>query len=83
MVVRKSMCDSMRLDYRVYLEPVLARACEAGAEKVGCRTISKYIRYSVINQAVRDGYPLGTVSKKFDKFINKIKNMDKGVSTFA
>jgi len=80
MIARKSMSDKTRFDYRVYMEPVLARACEIGASKVGCRTVSKYIRYAVINQAIRDGYPLENVSKKFNAFISKIKGLNKGIS---
>ena len=71
MIARKSMTDLFRVPHKVYLEPVLLRGCEFGAEKIGCRTISKYVRYAVINQIIRDGYPLGKVSKKFNPFINK------------
>jgi len=80
MIARKSMSDLVRMDYRVYMEPVLARACMAGAEKVGCRTVSRYIRRAVILQAVRDGYPLDSVSERLAPIARKIKALNKGVS---
>jgi len=40
--------DTIRKDYRVYLEPILATACSHQAEKVGVRTMSRYIRRAVI-----------------------------------
>lgn len=78
MVARKSMSDKVRFDYRVYFEPVLARACDHMAATIGCRTLSKYVRYATINQLIRDGYPLGDVSCKFDKFIA----LNKGVTSY-
>jgi len=78
MRAKDSMVDSIRLDYRVYLEPVLAQAARSRAGKVGCRTLSKYIRYAIINQVLRDGYPLETVSQKFKPFCDRV--LHKGVS---
>jgi len=75
MIARCSMTDLVRLDYKVFLEPVLARGCEAMAKNVGCVTRSKYVRYAVIRALIADGYPLGSVSGKFDKFIALDKGM--------
>ena len=60
--------DKIRKDYRVYLEPVLATAAKHQAEKVNCRTMSRYIRRAIIIQLIKDGYPLGKVSDKFNKY---------------
>jgi len=60
--------DRIRKDYRVYLEPVLATASAHQAGVVGCRTMSRYIRRAVVTQLIRDGYPLGSVSEKFEKY---------------
>jgi hypothetical protein len=60
--------DKIRKDYRVYLEPVLATASKHQALSVNCKTMSRYIRRAVIMQLIRDGYPLGSVSKKFIKY---------------
>jgi hypothetical protein len=64
----------LRRDYKIFLEPLLATACDHMALKVGCRTRSKYIRYAVIRALISDGYPLKNISDKFDKFYkcNKI-----------
>ena len=59
--------DTIRKDYRVYLEPVLATACAHQAEKVGVRTMSRYIRRAVIYMLKTDGYPLDSVTKKVYK----------------
>ena len=64
--------DLIRSDYKIYLEPVLASACEHQASKTKCRTRSKYIRYAVIRALIQDGYPLNRVSKKFDLFYKSI-----------
>jgi hypothetical protein len=60
--------DKLRRDYRVYLEPLLATACGHQAGKCGARTMSKYIRYSVIRALIQDGYPLDKMSNKFNAF---------------
>lgn len=83
MIARKSMTDKVRLDYRVYMEPVLARACEVGAVQVGCRTVSRYIRRAVILQAIADGYPLEHVSLRLAPIAREIKGINKGVSQSA
>jgi len=57
-----------RTDFRVYLEPLLATACKHEANKTKCRTMSKYIRYAVINQLIKDGYPLKDITNKFNAF---------------
>ncbi len=60
-----------RNDYKIYLEPLLATACQFEGEK---RKISrsKYIRYAVIRSLILDGYPLKNFTDKFDKFINHL-----------
>ena len=69
MNARNSMSDLLRMDYKVFLEPVLSRACDLMAAKIGCRTRSKYMRYAIIRALIQDGYPLNKVSKKFAKLI--------------
>jgi hypothetical protein len=69
--------DTGRVDFRVYLEPVLATACKHQSGKCGAKTMSKYIRYCVIRGLIIDGYPLDKVSDKFDPFVNALR---KGVS---
>jgi hypothetical protein len=73
------MSDSIRKDYRVYLEPVLAFACSHQAHKVGVRTMSRYIRRAVVLALKADGYPLDEVTHKFQK----VKVLHKGVSPYV
>jgi hypothetical protein len=73
--------DKIRVDYKGYMEPLLLTACNHIASKIGCRTRSKYIRYAVIKSLIQDGYPLNKYSSKFDKFYNKINNLNKGITT--
>lgn len=68
--------DVITKDYRVYLEPLLATACSHMAQKIGCRTMSKYIRRAVIRQLNEDGYPLSRVTSK----LSIISALNKGVS---
>ena len=70
------MSDTIRKDYRVYLEPVLATACSHQALKVGVRTMSRYIRRAVVLALKADGYPLDEVTHKFIK----VKVLHKGVT---
>jgi len=69
-LVKKNPCfsDVLRKNYKVFLEPLLASACDHMALKIGCRTRSKYIRYAVIRALISDGYPLKNVSDKFGSF---------------
>jgi hypothetical protein len=67
--------DVFRENYKIYLEPCLATGAENMALKIGCKTRSKYVRYSLINQLIRDGFKL---SEKFEPF--KIKLLDKGLT---
>ena len=73
--------DILRSDFKIYLEPVLARACEHEGAKLKI-TRSKYIRYAVIRALIEDGYPLKNISNKFDDFYNcsKIKAYHKGMT---
>jgi len=72
--MRANFTDIIRKDYRTYLEPILATACKHQGSKLNI-TMSKYIRYSVINQLIKDGYPLNRISSKFNIFY-------KGVTTY-
>ena len=74
--------DILRTDFKIYLEPVLATGCAHIAEKIGCKTRSKYVRYAVIRALIQDGYPLNQLSDKFDRFYNCSKiNSDHRVIT--
>jgi hypothetical protein len=59
--------NTIRNNYKIYLEPELATKCEIISLKIGCKTRSKYIRYAVINQLISDGIKL---SEKFKPFID-------------
>jgi len=69
--------NSLRKNYKIYLEPELADKALIMASKIKCRTRSKYIRYAVINQLIRDGFKL---SEKFKPFVDKVLN--KGMTTY-
>lgn len=68
--MKANYSDIIRVKYQVYLEPVLATEASHYSKKVGSKTMSKYIRYAVIMQLLRDGCPLGSLSNKFNKFID-------------
>ena len=74
--MKVSFSDIITKDYRVYLEPLLATASLHMAQKIGCRTMSKYIRRAVIRQLNEDGYPLSRVTSK----LSIIRALNKGVS---
>lgn len=78
MKTRNSMSDCLRMDYKIHIEPLLARACNLMAEKIGCRTRSKYIRYAIIRALIQDKYPLEKVSQKFNPFIDN--ELKRGIS---
>jgi len=59
--------DLLRQDYKGYMEPILLTACNHQSEKLNI-TRSKYIRYAVINQVIRDGFPLNRITSKFNAF---------------
>ena len=71
--MKANFTDKFRVDYRTYLEPLLATACTHQGSKLNI-TRSKYIRFAVINQLIRDKYPLRDISSKFNAFY-------KGVTT--
>lgn len=75
---KPNFSDVLRMDYKVFLEPLLATGCDHMAGKVGCGTRSKYIRYAVIRALIQDGYPLSEVSGKFNSFYGK--GLEKGMS---
>jgi hypothetical protein len=59
--------DISRMDYKGYAEPILLTGCNHQASKLKI-TRSKYIRYAIINQLIRDGFPLKNISCKFNAF---------------
>lgn len=59
--------DVLRQDYKGFMEPLLLTGCNHQASKLKI-TRSKYIRYAVINQLIRDGFPLNKISCKFNVF---------------
>jgi len=70
--------DTIRVDYKGYMEPILLTGCQHVAQQIGCKTRSKYIRYAVIMALIRDGYPLDKMSKKFKKFYDKYQGLKQG-----
>ena len=63
--------DTFRECYKGYAEPLLLTA----ATHQGCKkkiSRSKYIRYALINQLIRDGYPLQNITSKFNDFYKAI-----------
>jgi len=67
MGINNNYSDLLRMDYKGYMEPVLLTGCNHQAGKIGI-TRSKYIRYAVINQLIKDGFPLKNISCKFNDF---------------
>jgi len=69
--MKANFTDIFRNSYKIYIEPLLATACihQGGKLKI---SRSKYIRYAVINQLIRDGYPLKSISNKFNAFYKGI-----------
>lgn len=63
--------DVLRQDYKGYMEPILLTGCNHQANKLKI-TRSKYIRYAVINQLIKDGFPLKSISNKFNAFYKGI-----------
>lgn len=61
----------IRNNYKIYLEPELAEKAANMANKIGCRTRSKFIRYAVINQLLLDGEKL---SEKYNPFKQRLLN---------
>lgn len=61
--------DKIRSDYKGYAEPIVLTAADHQAGRMSI-TRSKYIRYALINQLIRDGYPLSRMSGKFNAFYN-------------
>ena len=72
--MKANFSDILRTDFKIYLEPVLATGCSHIAEKIGCKTRSKYIRYAVIRALIQDGYPLCQLSNKFNAFYRGISS---------
>ena len=71
--MKLSYSDAIQVDYKAYAEPVLLTAMLHQAQKVGM-TRSQYIRDTMIRQVVKDGYPLGKVSKKFNELLRGISS---------
>lgn len=66
--MKLSFSDAIQVDYKGYAEPLLLTAMSHQAKKKGL-TRSQYIRDTMIRQVVRDGYPLGKISQKFNKLL--------------
>jgi hypothetical protein len=66
-IINNNYSDISRKDYKGYMEPILLTGCEHQANKLKI-TRSKYVRYAVINQLIKDGFPLNRVSSKFNAF---------------
>jgi hypothetical protein len=65
--VKAKYSDIFRESYKGYAEPILLTAAtHQGSKRKISR--SKYIRYALINQLIRDGYPLKDISSKFNGF---------------
>jgi len=65
--MRLEWSDKIRKDYKIYLEPLIASACDFKGKQKGL-TRSKYIRECVIRCLIVDGYPLNKVSDKFNNY---------------
>jgi hypothetical protein len=73
---------NLRYEIKLFLEKLLITACNHQAKKLGI-TRSKYGRYAIINQLLRDGYPLKEFSDKFDDFDKLLKRKDKNKAMTA
>jgi hypothetical protein len=69
--MKANFSDIIRIDYKGYMEPLLLTACTNQGQKLKISR-SKYIRYAVINQLIKDKYPLKAISNKFNKFYRGI-----------
>jgi hypothetical protein len=65
----------LRRQVNIFLEPLLIKACELEANEIGCRTRSKFIRYSIINNLLLLKYPLIEVSEKYKPYLNNINQL--------
>lgn len=63
--------DNGRVQFKAFAEPILLTGAEHQGSKIGISR-SKYIRYALINQLIRDGYPLDNITSKFNKFYRAI-----------
>lgn len=63
--------DKIRVKYDAYAEPILLTACVHQGKELNISR-SKYIRYAIINQLIKDEYPLDRMSSKFNKFYQLI-----------
>ena len=71
--VKANFTDLFRVQYKGYAEPLLLTAAEHQGKKLKKKiSRSKYIRYAVINQLIRDGYPLKNITNKFNDFYRAI-----------
>lgn len=59
--------DKIRIEYGVYLEPILSTASKHEGEKCGLSR-SEYIRQALIEKLIRDDYPLSSITGKFNEF---------------
>ena len=65
----------------VFLEPLLLKAGSFMGDKIGAGSRSKYIRYALINQLIVDGYPLNSISDRYDPFYANINKLHRCMST--
>jgi len=67
--------DKLRYEIKLFLEKLLITACNHEAKKKGI-TRSKYGRSAIINQLIKDGYPLNEFTDKFNPFYKLLKNIN-------
>ena len=71
-MMKANFSDTFRVDYKGYMEPILLHALNHEAGKIGI-TRSKLIRYAVIKLLIEKGFPLKSLSNKFNDFYRGIK----------
>lgn len=68
--------DKLRYAKKTFIENLLSTGCGVQGKKLRLSR-SKYIRYAIINQLIRDKYPLSEFTDKFDPFYKVLKNKEK------
>jgi len=64
----KTKSNDIRIRMNFFIEPYLKDLCSKNYIKL---SMSKYIRYAVINQLIRDGVSL---NEKYAPFVKRIKS---------
>jgi len=72
--------SNLRRQINIFIEPILIKACETQAIKIGCKTRSKFIRYSIINNLLLLNYPLVNISEKYKPFLEKFNKQIKSIT---